>query len=360
VPEHLGLLVRRHLDGLRADLDGHFRVLVRQFERVVERPEIFFERQRVSGQLLLIGLDEVVQARDVIEKDELPRSLDRREDPIVILGVLSHPRVAVVDVTRLQIVVETVGHADEPFRQIVRLEPIVGTRVSEVDDQLERLRLERLQRQQNVIDEQVAVHLVHFETTRDVVEDGRVVLLAEARLNDTTRHDARRALLSSTHLIEDVRRFQRFEFFSFVHLRFGHELFELRCRHVVRDPLRVQRTMVGRPEIRQECRHLVERPPSDGLVIASARQIVADLLLMVPQETMKRENIGVADVRHRIGGRDTGRVDLHVARRALLDLTSDVTGAHRLTDRQYEARRQVECRPKVIVETTHVEFFGET
>jgi len=50
-------------------------------------------------------------------------------------------------------------------------------------------------------------------------------------------------------------------------------------------------------EIRQQHRHLVERPPSDGLVIATARQIVADLLLVDPEETMQRDDVSVADER---------------------------------------------------------------
>jgi hypothetical protein len=42
VPEHFRLFTRRHLNRLRSDSDRHFRVLVRQVQRVVEHFEIFF------------------------------------------------------------------------------------------------------------------------------------------------------------------------------------------------------------------------------------------------------------------------------------------------------------------------------
>ena len=182
VSEDFGLLARGHLNGLRADFDRHFRVLVRQLQGVVEDFQVFFQGESVSGELLLLQIDEVVQSRDVIEKDQLSRAFERGENAIVILGVLSDPGVAVVDVTRLEIVVETVGHADEPLGEIVGLEAVVRAGVSEVHHQLEGLALERFQREENVIDQQIAIHFVHLEATGDVVEDRRVVRLAESRL----------------------------------------------------------------------------------------------------------------------------------------------------------------------------------
>jgi len=58
--------------------------------------------------------------------------------------------------------------------------------------------------------------------------------------------------------------------------------------------------MLRGSEVRQQHGHFVERPPSDGLVIAAARQVVADLLLVDPQETMQRDDIGVADERQAV------------------------------------------------------------
>jgi len=40
-------------------------------------------------------------------------------------------------------------------------EPIVGARVREVDDQLERLVVERLECQKHVVDQQITVHIQH-------------------------------------------------------------------------------------------------------------------------------------------------------------------------------------------------------
>jgi hypothetical protein len=242
----------------------------------------------VSGELLLVDVDEFVQSRDVIEKDPFPRSLDGRENPVVILGVLSHPRIAIVDVIRLTIVIETIRHADEPLGKIIGLESIVGTRVSEIDDQFERLGLKEFESEENVRDQQITIHFVHFESTRDVTEDRRVVLFTEPGL------------------IEDVQCCERLKFFAFVHLRLGHQFFELRRRHVARDPLRFQRSMIGRTEIGQQRAHLVEGMSTDGVVIASTGEIVADLLLMIPEKSMQRENVGVADGRHRIGRIDAG------------------------------------------------------
>ena len=112
---------------------------------------------------------------------------DSGEDSVVILGVFSHPGVTVVDVTRLKIVVETIGHADEPLGEIIGLESIIGTRVSEINDQFEGFRLKRLQGEENVIDQEITVHLRHFETTGDVVEHRSVVLLAETSLGEERR-----------------------------------------------------------------------------------------------------------------------------------------------------------------------------
>jgi len=40
-------------------------------------------------------------------------------------------------------------------------EPIVGARVSKVDDQFKRFMVERLESQKNVVDQQVTIHIQH-------------------------------------------------------------------------------------------------------------------------------------------------------------------------------------------------------
>ena len=212
--------------------------------------------------------------------------------------------------------------------------------MSEVNDQFERFALERFESEKNVIDQEIAIHLVHFESTGDVVEDRRVVRFAESRL------------------IEDVQRFERREFFSFVHLSLRHQFFELRRRHAVRNPLRIQRSMIRRTQIGQERGHFVERSSTDGFVISAIGEIITDLLLMIPEQLMKSENIGIADIGRRIGGGvlPVRRIVFH----RLLFIGENQSGeVHRFADRQDEVRRQIERRTEIIVETTHVEFFGE-
>ena len=143
-----------------------------------------------------------------------------------------------------------------------------------------------------------------------------------------------------------------------MHLSLGHQFFELRCRHVVGDPLRVQRTVIRRTEIGQERGHLVERTPTDGFVIASTGEIVADLLLMVPEETVQRENVGIADVGHRVAGR-VRAVRCLVFHCLRLIVGNENGEVQRFADRQDEVSGQLERRAEIVVEATHVEFFGE-
>lgn len=53
--------------------------------------------------------------------------------------------------------------------------------------------------------------------------------------------------------------------------------------------------MLRRPQVRQQRRHLVEGSPPHRLVIATARQVVADLFLVDPEEPVKGEHVGVTD-----------------------------------------------------------------
>ena len=48
VSEDFVLFTRGHLNHLRSDFNRHFRVLMQQFQGVVEHFHIFFQRERVS------------------------------------------------------------------------------------------------------------------------------------------------------------------------------------------------------------------------------------------------------------------------------------------------------------------------
>jgi len=48
-------------------------------------------------------------------------------------------------------------------------------------------------------------------------------------------------------------------------------------------------------EVSQQHRHLVERPASNGLVVTAAGQVVANLLLVNPEQPVKCYDVGVTD-----------------------------------------------------------------
>ena len=64
--------------------------------------------------------------------------------------------------------------------------------------------------------------------------------------------------------------------------------------------LRVQGPVLRRTEVRQQHGHLVERSPPDGLVVSTAREIVSNLLLVDPEQAVKRHDIGVTDERQAV------------------------------------------------------------
>jgi len=48
-------------------------------------------------------------------------------------------------------------------------------------------------------------------------------------------------------------------------------------------------------EVRQQHRHLVERPATDRFVVTTAGQVVTDLLLIDPEQAVKRDDVGITD-----------------------------------------------------------------
>ena len=80
----------------------------------------------------------------------------------MVFGVFSDPSVAVVDVSGDDVLIDGLGHHDDPFGEELGAESVVRASVREVDDQLERLVGERLQRQKHVVDEQIAVDVASF------------------------------------------------------------------------------------------------------------------------------------------------------------------------------------------------------
>jgi hypothetical protein len=71
--------------------------------------------------------------------------LQRSQNPVMVLGVLPNPGVAVVNVRRVKILISYFRQNNEPLLEIFRSKSIVRTSVSEVYNQLEGLVAERLQ-----------------------------------------------------------------------------------------------------------------------------------------------------------------------------------------------------------------------
>ena len=58
-----------------------------------------------------------------IDENDLSVALEAREDPVVKLGVLAHPRVAIVDVGGSDVLVSHVGQHNEPLLEELSPEP---------------------------------------------------------------------------------------------------------------------------------------------------------------------------------------------------------------------------------------------
>ena len=53
-------------------------------------------------------------------------------------------------------------------------------------------------------------------------------------------------------------------------------------------------------EVGEECRHLVEGSPANSLVVSTAGEVVSDLLLVDPEETVKGKDVGITDERQTV------------------------------------------------------------
>lgn len=72
--------------------------------------------------------------------------------------------------------------------------------------------------------------------------------------------------------------------------------------------------MLGGAQVGEQGGHLVEGAPPNGLVVSRARQVVPDLLLVVPEQPVQGVHIGVTHKGHAVAARLHGfavRRDLH-------------------------------------------------
>lgn len=129
----------------------------------MENLKIFLQSQCGSRQLLLVGFDVFSQFGWRIDELQTFAALQAGQEPLVILGVLSYPRVAVVDVNGCYVLVGETRKDHKPLGQEVGLEAIARSHVGQVDDYLVRLGVVWFEGEEDVVDEQVTVDLSRFK-----------------------------------------------------------------------------------------------------------------------------------------------------------------------------------------------------
>lgn len=134
-----------------------------QFQGVVEHFQVLLQGQRGCWQLLLVRFDMLGQLRRRVDELEPLAALQTRQQPLVVLGVLPHPRVAVVDVHGRHVLVREPGEHHKPLGQEVGLEAIAGSHVCQVHDDFVGFSVVGLEGEEHVVDEQVSVYLARLE-----------------------------------------------------------------------------------------------------------------------------------------------------------------------------------------------------
>lgn len=134
-----------------------------QLEGVVEHFQVFFQGQRGCRQLLLVGFDVLGQLSRRVDELKPLAALQSRQQPLVVLGVLPHPGVAVVDVDGCDILVGKARKDYEPLGQEVGLEAIAGSHMCQVHYYFVGLSVVGFEGEEDMIDEQVSIYLTCFE-----------------------------------------------------------------------------------------------------------------------------------------------------------------------------------------------------
>lgn len=92
-------------------------------------------------------------------------ALESGQQPLVILGVLPHPSVAVVDVDGSHILVREARKHNKPLGQKVCLKPVAWADMCQVDHYFIGLCVVGLESKEDMVDEQVSIDLARFEST---------------------------------------------------------------------------------------------------------------------------------------------------------------------------------------------------
>ena len=111
-------------------------------------------------QFELISVNKLAQLARIVQKHNLPTPLNSRQDPIVILSILPHPRIHINYIHSLNALADPLGQTAQPLRQQLGPEAVVTAHVCQVDDHLELAAgLVLLECKKDVVDKKVAVDL---------------------------------------------------------------------------------------------------------------------------------------------------------------------------------------------------------
>lgn len=155
--------MRLIIQSLQPHLDGDFGVFVGQLQGIMEDFEVFLQSESGCRQLLLVRLNVLSQLGRRVDELEPLAALQARQQPLVVLGVLPHPGVAVVHVNSRNILIGKTRKDYKPLGKEVSLEAIAGPYVGQVYYNLIGLGVVGFEREENMVDEQVTVDLSGFE-----------------------------------------------------------------------------------------------------------------------------------------------------------------------------------------------------
>lgn len=135
-----------------------------QLESIVEHFQIFLQSQGGCWQLLLIGFNMLRQLSRGVNELEPFTALESGQQPLVILGVLPYPGVAVVDIDGSHVLICKARKHNKPLGQKVRLKPVAWANMRQINHYFVGLCVVGLKSEEHMVDEQVPIDLACFES----------------------------------------------------------------------------------------------------------------------------------------------------------------------------------------------------
>lgn len=129
----------------------------------MEHFKIFFQSQGGCRQLLLVRFDVFGQLSRRVDELKPFTALQPCQQPLMVLGVLPYPGVAVVDIDSCNILVGKARKDNKPFGQEVSLEAVAGSHMCQINHYLVGLSVVGFEGEKDMVDEQVSIYLACFE-----------------------------------------------------------------------------------------------------------------------------------------------------------------------------------------------------